>query len=214
MLGSEIKTIIDPEALQRQDCEWRYIIDRVEWEQYETLLARNGDNAAYRVTYLDGAVEIMSPSRRHESRKTRIGDLLVIYFLEADINYFPFGSTTLRQEAQRSGIEPDEAYCIGTDKEFPDLAIEVIVTSGGINKLEVYRRLNVREVWFWENDQFRLYCIREATPQEFSQTSGYEPITRSEILPHLDLELLAEYIRHPNSLMAGKEFRQRLRSGC
>ncbi|HIK12985.1 MAG TPA: Uma2 family endonuclease [Oscillatoriaceae cyanobacterium M33_DOE_052] len=212
MLSSEINALIDPEARQRQDCEWRYMIDRVEWEQYETLLARNGDNAAYRVTYLDGALEIMSPSRRHESRKTRIGNLLEIYFLEADINYFPFGSTTLRQEAERSGIEPDEAYCIGTDKEFPDLAIEVIITSGGLDKLEVYRRLNVREVWFWENDRFRLYSLPAATEQ-FSQTTGYEPITRSQILPHLDLELLAEYIRHPNSLIAGKEFRQRLRSG-
>ncbi len=95
----------------------------------------------------------MSPSRRHESRKTRIGYLLVIYFLEADINYFPFGSTTLRREEESGGTEPDEAYCIGADKEFPDQAIEVIVTSGGINKLEVYRRLNVKEVWFWQNDR-------------------------------------------------------------
>ncbi|GAB4303686.1 MAG: Uma2 family endonuclease [Oscillatoriaceae cyanobacterium] len=213
MLSSDIETLIDPEALQRQDAEWRYIVDRVDWEQYETGLAKTGDNARYRVTYLDGALEIMSPSRRHENRKTRIGDLLVIYFLEADINYFPFGSTTLRQEEQRSGIEPDEAYCIGTDKDFPDLAIEVIVTSGGIDKLEVYRRLNVREVWFWENDQFHIYALQAEISQEVGKTSGYEPISRSEILPALDIELLAEYVRYPNSLMAGKEFRQRLRSG-
>ena len=213
MLSSDIDTLIDPEALQRQDAEWRYIVDRVDWEQYESGLAKTGDNARYRITYLDGALEIMSPSRRHENRKTRIGDLLAIYFLEADINYFPFGSTTLRQEEQKSGIEPDEAYCIGTDKDFPDLAIEVIVTSGGIDKLEVYRRLNVREVWFWENDQFRLYALRAEISQKVDQTSGYEPISRSEILPALDIELLAEYVRYPNSLMAGKEFRQRLRSG-
>ncbi|GAB4303690.1 MAG: Uma2 family endonuclease [Oscillatoriaceae cyanobacterium] len=213
MLSSDIDTLIDPEALQRQDAEWRYIVDRVDWEQYEIGLAKTGDNARYRITYLDGALEIMSPSRRHENRKTRIGNLLEIYFLEADINYFPFGSTTLRQEEQKSGIEPDEAYCIGTDKDFPDLAIEVIVTSGGIDKLEVYRRLNVREVWFWENDQFRLYALRAEISQQFGQTSGYEPISRSEILPALDIELLAEYVRYPNSLAAAKEFRQRLRSG-
>lgn len=213
MLSNEINTLIDPLALQHQDAEWRYIVAQVNWGQYETWLAKTGDNTAYRVTYLDGALEIMSPSRRHENRKTRIGDLLVIYFLEADINYFPFGSTTLRQEEQRSGIEPDEAYCIGTDKDFPDLAIEVIVTSGGINKLEVYRRLNVREVWLWENDQFHIYALRAEISQQFGETSGYEPISRSEILPDLDMELLAEYVRYPNSLAAAKEFRQRLRSG-
>jgi Uma2 family endonuclease len=156
----------------------------------------------------------MSPSRRHESRKTRIGDLLFIYFLEADINYFPFGSTTLRPEEKSGGTEPDEAYCIDTDKEFPDLAIEVIVTSGGINKLEVYRRLNVKEVWFWQNDRFSLYYLREETPVQFVPNCGYEPIARSAILPNLDIELLAEYIQYSNSLTATKEFRQRLRSGA
>ena len=213
MLTSDLNALLDQQALQRQDPECRYITDRVNWEQYEALLARNGDTSAYRVTYLDGALEIMSPSRRHENRKTRIGNLLEIYFLEADINYFPFGSTTLRLEEKSGGTEPDEAYCIGTDKEFPDLAIEVIVTSGGINKLEIYRRLNVKEVWFWQNDRFSLYYLRSEIPVQFVQTCGYEPITRSEILPNLDIELLAEYIRYPNSLIAAKEFRQRLRSG-
>jgi len=214
MLTSDLNALLDQQALQRQDPECRYITDRVNWEQYEALLARNGDTSAYRVTYLDGALEIMSPSRRHESRKTRIGNVLEIYFLEADINYFPFGSTTLRLEEKSGGTEPDEAYCIGTDKEFPDLAIEVIVTSGGINKLEIYRRLNVKEVWFWQNDRFSLYYLRSEIPVQFVQTCGYEPITRSEILPNLDIELLAEYIRYPNSLIAAKEFRQRLRSGA
>ena len=214
MLTSDLNALLDQQALQRQDPECRYITDRVNWEQYEALLARNGDTSAYRVTYLDGALEIMSPSRRHESRKTRIGNLLEIYFLEADINYFPFGSTTLRLEEKSGGTEPDEVYCIGTDKEFPDLVIEVIVTSGGINKLEIYRRLNVKEVWFWQNDRFSLYYLRSEIPVQFVQTCGYEPITRSEILPNLDIELLAEYIRYPNSLIAAKEFRQRLRSGA
>ncbi|TAE46372.1 MAG: Uma2 family endonuclease [Oscillatoriales cyanobacterium] len=190
MLTSDLNALLDQQALQRQDSECRYITDRVNWEQYETLLTRNGDSSAYRVTYLDGALEIMSPSRRHENRKTRIGNLLEIYFLEADIDYFPFGSTTLRQEEKRGGTEPDEAYCIGTDKEFPDLAIEVVVTSGGLNKL-----------------------LREEIPVQFVQTCGYEQIYRSEILPDLDIELLAEYVRYPNSLAAVKEFRQRLISG-
>ncbi|HLO51653.1 MAG TPA: Uma2 family endonuclease, partial [Kamptonema sp.] len=136
MLTIKLNGLLEEQALQRQDPEDRYITDRVTWEQYETMLARIGDAAGYRVIYLDGVLEIMAPSRRHESGKTRIGDLLLIYFVEAEIDYFPFGSTTLRQEEKSSGIEPDEAYCIGTDKEFPDLAIEVTITSGGINKLE------------------------------------------------------------------------------
>ncbi len=210
MLESKLNTLIDFQALQDQDPEDRYITDGANWEQYEALLTRIGDTPGYRVTYLDGVLEIVSPSRRHESGKTRIGNLLEIYFLEADIDYFPFGSTTLRREEKKGGTEPDEAYCIGTDKEFPDLAIEVVITSGGINKLEVYRRLNVQEVWFWQRDRFFLYHLREEIPAQFVQSCGYEPIKSSELLPNLDIELLAECVQHPNSLTAAKEFRQRL----
>jgi len=55
------------------------------WEQYQTLLTQIGDTAAYRVTYLDGILEIKSPSRRHEISKSRIGNLLEIYFVEAGL---------------------------------------------------------------------------------------------------------------------------------
>lgn len=208
----KLNKLLDEQALQRQDPEDRYITDRVNWEQYETMLARIGDAAGYRVTYLDGVLEIMAPSRRHEIGKKRIGNLLEIYFVEADINYFPFGSTTLRQQEKSSGIEPDEAYCFNTDKEFPDLAIEVTITSGGINKLEVYRRLNVPEVWFWQNERFSLYYLREETPVQFVQTCGYELIQKSELLPDLDIELLTECVKNPSPLAAAKEFRQRCRS--
>jgi len=86
----------------------------------------------------------------------------------------------------------------------------VIVTSGGINKLEVYRRLNIKEVWLWQNQRFSLYYLREETPVNFIETCGYESIDRSVILPDLDLEMLAEYVQYANSLRAAKEFRQRL----
>jgi Uma2 family endonuclease len=208
MLTTELDTLLKEQALQRQDPEDRYITDRANWEQYETLLNRIGDAAGYRVTYLDGVLEIMSPSRRHESRKTLIGDLLLIYFVEADIEYFPFGSTTLRQEEKSGGTEPDEAYCIGTDKEFPDLVIEVIVTSGSINKLELYRRLNVREVWFWRNDRFSIYHLREEIPVEFVSNCGYELITKSELLPGIDIEVLTECVKNPHPLAAAKEWRR------
>jgi Uma2 family endonuclease len=74
------------------------------------LLARLGDSLADRVNYLDGVLEIVSLSRRHEAGKTRIGDLLLIYFLETETEYFPTGSTTFRNEVQQVGAEPDESY--------------------------------------------------------------------------------------------------------
>lgn len=199
------------QRLQIDDPEERRTISNVSWAQYEALLVDLEDISHYRVSYLDGVLEILSPSRRHEVGKTQIGTFLEIYFLETDTEYFPTGSTTLRKEEQQAGTEPDESYCIGTDKEFPDLAIEVVVTNGGINRLELYRRLGVCEVWFWQNNQFSIYHLREDVPVQFAQTFGYEAINHSEVLPDLDMELLSACVRNPNPLAAAKEFRQGVR---
>ena len=82
------------QRLQIDAPEERRTISDVTWTQYDALLFELGDSPYYRVAYLDGVLEIVSPSRRHENVKSRTGDLLVIYFLETDTEYFPTGSTT------------------------------------------------------------------------------------------------------------------------
>ena len=198
---AELIQDLEQETRDNLEREERFITSEVSWQQYETLLIKLEYNSYYRVTYLDGVLEIVSPSRRHEGVKKRIGTLLEVYFEETDTEYFPLGSTTLRRQEWRGGTEPDESYCMGTEKEFPDLAIEVVFTSGGVDKLGVYKRLGVTEVWFWEKAQFSLYRLRG---------DEYEPIDKSELLPHLDLALLTEYVQHPNPLFAVKEFRQQI----
>jgi Uma2 family endonuclease len=80
----------------------------------------------------------------------------------------------------RRGAQPDECYYLGLLAEVPDIVIEIALTSGGVDKLDVYRGLQVPEVWFWVNDQFSLYRLRQ---------SGYELISSSEFLPELDFSV-------------------------
>lgn len=199
---TELIQSLEQETLNNLQKEERFITNEVSWQQYEALLVRLEDNSYYRFTYLDGVLEIVSPSRQHEGVKKRIATLLEVYFEETDTEYFPLGSTTFRRQERRGGTEPDESYCIGLEKEFPDLVVEVVFTSGGLDKLAVYARLGVSEVWFWENARFSLYRFKG---------DKYESIPKSELLPGLDLALLAEYVQHPNPLAAVKAFRQQIR---
>jgi Uma2 family endonuclease len=109
---------------------------------------------------------------------------LEAYLEEMRIRFWGLGSTTFRSAEKTGGAEADKSYNLGTEKEFPDLAIEVIVTSGGVDKLEVYRRLGVTEVWFFRDDAFVVYCLRG---------EAYEQVSASELLPDLELGILAEY---------------------
>jgi Uma2 family endonuclease len=118
--------------------EQRLILYGVNWQQYKTLQATLNDFPGLRMFYLEGTLEIMSPSPEQEVDKTTIARLIEIYALERDIDLTGYGSTTFRKPAQERGLEPDECYCFGQLKEFPDIALEVIVSSGGIDKLSIY----------------------------------------------------------------------------
>jgi Uma2 family endonuclease len=191
------------EWLQANDPEERQIISGVSWQGYETLLQSVEDSLRYRVTYLDGVLDLVSPSRRHESRKTTIGSLIEDYLKEKRIRYFPLGSTTLRNSVKQAGVEPDESYCIGCEKEIPDLAIEVVVTSGGLDKLEIYQRLGVQEVWFFKGDRVNVYGLQRET---------YELLEASQVLPDLDLALLVRCANAADPLEAAIAFREQIRA--
>lgn len=197
-----LKDIAPSLPLSPGETEERYTISRVSWQQYEAVLANLADSPWYRITFLDGVLEILAPSRKHESQKDNIARLLGVYFEETRTRFYGLGSTTFRKSLNASGAEPDTCFCIGSEKAFPDLAIEVVETSGGIDKLEVYKGLNVTEVWFWKKGAFEFYRLQDGM---------YEQIKASILLPDLDVTLLARYINHPEPLDAMIEFRQQVR---
>jgi Uma2 family endonuclease len=173
--------------------EQRIILYDVSWEQYEQLSNMFVDEFP-RMTYLEGTLEIiMTNSPEHERLKTIIARLIETYAVERLINLNGYGSATFRREAVRRGAEPDECYCLGALAEIPDIAIEIALTSGGVDKLEVYRGLQVPEVWFWTDNQFSLYRLRD---------SGYESISSSEFLPELDFSVLSQYVGSENQTQA------------
>lgn len=206
---SNLKELIDePELAGIDDPEERFTTSSVSWQIYEALLTKLENNSHYRITYLDGVLEIVSPSARHEKLKKRLATLIEFYLIRKRIQHTPMGSTTIRNKLKKAGAEPDECYCIGEEKNIPDLAIEVIITSGSIDKLETYRRLGVAEVWLWEINRLKLYHLREETPSKFLSTHGYEQLTVSELLPELDISLLEQCTLISDQIQAIDEFEQ------
>lgn len=166
----------------------RIVLRGLSWAGFQSLLALRGERRTPRMAYLDGVVELMGPSRSHEAIKSCIGCLVEAFCSARGIDWSPYGSWLLDEEAEEAGVEPDECYIFGRDqtKDRPDLAIEVVWTSGGINKLEAYRRLCVGEVWFWKRDVISVHVLGPG---------GYEPRDRSACVPDLDLTLLCRLAR-------------------
>lgn len=182
--------------------EQRILIGGVPWATY-VMLRDSIESAGVRMTYLEGWLEIMSPSREHEVEKKQIARLLELFCLERDIPLFGYGSTTFRKEEKERGLEPDECYSRGADKETPDIALEVIKTHGSLDKLDVYRGLGVREVWLFEAGVFRVLSLHG---------DRYEPSARSEVLPEVDLGRIAELALKKDQHAALRELRDELRA--
>lgn len=175
------------------------------WADYRRLLEIRGDRSAPRITYLAGTLEIMSPSRTHESIKSMIGRLVEVWCLERGVEFSTYGSWTLQNKQRERGVEPDECYVFGrvAEPEHPDLAIEVVWTSGGIDKLEIYRELGVGEVWYWRRGRIEVNVLRG---------ERYAAAPASRALPAIDLELLASFVERPTTSGAIREYREALRS--
>lgn len=177
------------------DPDQRVILGGIDWWQFETFLAIRGDRAGVRVTYLEGQLEIMSPSQTHEMLAKLIARLLEIYALEKDLVFEGYGSMTLRNAPKLRGIEPDECYAVGAAKDSPDLAVEVIWTHGGIDKLDVYRGLGVREVWIWKKEELKAYELRGNAYVESSESVVIPGLAPSFIQEFLDYETQTEAVR-------------------
>ncbi|NJS10497.1 MAG: Uma2 family endonuclease [Microcoleus sp. CSU_2_2] len=174
----------------------------VSWAQFESLEAAFESVGGIKFAYLDGILEIMSVSPEHEETKSTLGLLLEAYLREKGIRFYVKGGPTLGSKELGARKEPDESYNLQTKKAIPDLAIEVIFTSGGIDKLQLYKRLGIPEVWFWEDGVLSIYYLRDE----------YEKVDRSELLPEFDVALLVKYVTYFDQYDAVTEFIQALKA--
>jgi Uma2 family endonuclease len=164
----------------------RVQIRGVDWAGYEALLALRGEQRRPRVTYLDGAVELMSISKHHERTRFVLGRLLEIYLLELGVPFCGYGQTTYKARRASVGFEADECYVLGVPRDDrPDLVVEVVWTNGAADKLPIYQAFGVPEVWIWQGGELRAFVLR---------SGGYQADSRSELLPRLDLAFLASFV--------------------
>ena len=182
----------------------RFTHSGMNWQQFKLLQESFADSPGIRLAYYKGEIEILAVSQDHEIFSGVIALLMGTYFLEKDIEFIPTGSFTQEKDGEASA-QADQSYLIGkTSGAIADLSIEVVFSSGNERKLPRYQALGVPEVWFWEDGVFALYYLR---------SNGYEKISKSEVLPDLDINLLSRCLMMASKNEAVKEFRRALRGG-
>ena len=167
----------------------RLLVRNLDWPEFERILTELGEHRASRIAYNQGILEIRMPTPEHEVDKELIGDIVKTLLDELEIDCECFGSTTFKQEAMNSGIEPDQCFYIQNHAQMrgkrrldlsidpsPDLAIEVDVTSK--TQIDAYINLGVPELWVYTQNQLKIYTL---------QAGQYESVTISPTFPELPI---------------------------
>jgi Uma2 family endonuclease len=172
-------------------------INRDKFAQNDQLLTITGANwldyqhfdsaeyPGYRVSYFKGEITIVSPGRNHERIAAVINRLIVAYCEKYELPDFPFGQTRLNAWGQ-AGREPDLAYAFDSDKDLPDLVVEVIVSSGDLETLKSsYKNIGIGELWIRKDNVMTFYALED---------DNYDVVAASGILTRIKSELLVQYV--------------------
>ena len=174
------------------------LLKDISWQKLEKILEEMGERRAARISYSDGWLEIMVPLPEHEKDKEIFGELVRILLDKLEIDFEPFGPTTLKNERMRQAVEPDTSFYIQNQAAVigknridlnidppPDLAIEIDITSR--TRFDNYEILGVPELWRYQQQGLEIFLLREGK---------YVKSQSSPNFPNIPIiELVNEYVR-------------------
>lgn len=147
------------------ETEQRIRLHDVGGETYRNLPADLADQPSPRLTFLDGTLEIMRPSRKHEKLARFLCAIIQEYARDNRIELDDGGVTTLEREDAARGAEPDGSFYVKNEPAIrgkdsidlavdppPDLIVEVDITSGSLDKFSIYRQFGIPEIWHYSDD--------------------------------------------------------------
>ncbi|WP_082172564.1 Uma2 family endonuclease [Limnoraphis robusta] len=172
----------------------KVLLTDVSWLEFETILEELGEHRAARIAYDRGTLEIMTPLPEHEVDKVFIGDFIKALLEEMDIEFYPLGSTTFKNELMKQGIEPDDCFYIENEAAVrgkdrldltidppPDLALEIDVTSR--THPNIYAALGVGELWRFEKGKLQINLLQSGQYVESEFSPHFPNFPLKEIIP-------------------------------
>jgi Uma2 family endonuclease len=204
--AAEARLPYGSDRVGRDDRDQVVYLSNVSWEDYERIDALRRESSVPRLTYVEGVLELMSPGTPHESDKKMLARLFEAYLDHLGIPAEGVGSWTVKNKRKKLGAEADECYVFTTDAVGPsvkatDLVIEVVHSAGGVDKLEVWRKLGAKEVWFWRRGELEVF-VRKG--------DVFGAARRSALVPTIDLDLVVRCMQAKTQTAAVQALRAAL----
>ena len=186
----------------------RVLLSDVTWPEYLAIGEALRDRPGLRLTYDQGRLEIMTTSSTHERLKKRLGRFLETIAEECGVSILPAGNMTFQREDLKRGFEPDECFWIAHEPQMrarpdfdptrdppPDLTLEIEVTRSAQNRMALFARLGVPEVWRFDGTTLQVHVLRpDGTYSEEDRSPTFPSVTIADIVPFLAFDPSQDYL--------------------
>ena len=182
------------------------ILPRVSWQTYARIVCDAGDTGAVRFFYDRRMLGIFHPSQLHEETKSALNSLVERIDDEWGWDFRNLCSTAFKDESLTRGFEPDTCFYVQRFAEIagketfafpadpaPDLVIEVDIISPSLERLPLYSKFGVREVW-------RTDATGTVTIYRFDDAGNATDEAESAVLPALTGEQVAAFLAQNKTL--------------
>jgi Uma2 family endonuclease len=198
--------------------EQRVVFHHLTWNGYQQILqVLNNHSCHSRLTYDQGVLEITMPLERHETANRLIELFIRILVTEIGLEIKTMGSTTLNFPGLQKSAEPDSCYYIQNQSKVvgreidltydppPDLVVEIDITHTDIDKLQLYARMGVPELWRYNGQIWQIY---------HRQGSQYVEVEQSPTFPWVEKVQLYRFLEQckRGEVAAEKDFRRWVRA--
>ena len=177
--------------------ETRTRLENISWATF-IALSEDRRGSVPRMTYDEGTLELMSPRRQHENIGRLIGRVVETYTEQRMIEIQSVASTTFKRRDLSKAFEADESYYVqhadlirrkeevdlSTDPP-PDLVIEVEITSSAIEKMKLFSKMGVPEVWRHDGERLQMFQLDDDKYNKIStsvQIEGLSVVMTEEVL--------------------------------
>ena len=155
-----------------------------------------------RLKCYQGSVTLVSPGKPHETAGFRLTSLVLAVCLELRIKHTALSSTTWKLPfgAGDTAYEADQAYYVqshgtATDRQPPDLAVEIVVTNPERKALLAGACLGIPELWVLDVSRHCLTIYHLTTRGKNKGTYRAKPTSRT--FPFLRPDELLERLDDP-----------------
>lgn len=187
--------------------EQRIVLENISWEKLEALLSEMGDERTTRFTYDRGRLELMNPLEDHDRCRRLIESLILVLVDELDLLLEGYVAPTLKRPDLGRAIEPDAGYYMQrvaqiqgkgaidlTTDPAPDLLQEAVLTPSSLNRLSIYAKLGVPEVWQYTTrpgddffkGTFAIHVLKQDRYVEASHSLAFPILPASKVLEFIE----------------------------